>query len=150
MRAIIASQKVLKWRAVLGGALIFPISYTARRKENQLWAKDLRKDGNFFGFKPFTQDLFIPPVLTALPFGTLLPTPQAIFARGPIAPTGDPDDIAHGIAPEFGLCDDWNRFSNRTHEKECRLIAEEIAQRFVPGGRDTGIVTGTYRYAAAD
>ncbi len=115
MRANIASRKVLKWRAVLGGALIFPISYTARRKENQLWAKDLRKDDNFFRYKPFTQDLFIPPVLTALPFGTLLPTPQAIFARRPIAPTGDPVDVAHGIAPLFGLFDDWNLFIKLTH-----------------------------------
>ncbi|MGI9381813.1 MAG: multicopper oxidase family protein [Methyloligellaceae bacterium] len=139
IRSKITRRQALAWGAAVGGGFVFPLTYTGRSKEHQLWAKDSKKNGRFFGYTPFTQDLYFPPVLTASPFGTLSPTPQAILGRGPLAPTGDPDLVAHGIAPEFGLCDDWNRFSTRTHEAEYRLFIEETTQRFVPGGPDTPI-----------
>ena len=134
-------RDALKWSAVLTGGLLFPLSYTGRGKEYSLWAKDTTKSGRFFGYEPFTQDLYFPPVLNSLPYGTLTPTPQSIASRGPIVPTGNPDDVAHGIAPEFGMCDDWNKFSNRTHEQEFSLIVEETSKHFIPGGPDTPVFT---------
>jgi FtsP/CotA-like multicopper oxidase with cupredoxin domain len=143
----ITRRQAIYWGAALSGGLLLPLTYTGRRNEYKLWAKDSEKDGSFFGYTPFTQPLFIPPVLTALSV-PLSPIPQTIFNRGPIAPTGNPDDVAHGIAPEFGECGDWNRFSStRTHEQEFRLFVEETTQRFVPGGPDTPIFT--YRDGAA-
>ena len=133
----ITRRQAIYWGAALGGGLLLPLTYTGRRNEYKLWAKDSEKDGRFFGYTPFTQPLFIPARLTALDFGTLQPTPQAISNRGPRRPTGDPNDVTAGIAPEFGECDDWNRFSTKTHEKEYQLNIVETTQRFVPGGPDT-------------
>jgi len=101
------------------------------------------KSGLMFGYTPFTQDLFIPEIATSLAPGTLSPTPAAIAARGPIAPSHSPgthfDDVAHGIAPEFGLCDDWNKYGYGTHVQEFELINEETTHRFFPGGPDVPI-----------
>ena len=109
--------------------------------------------GNLFGYTPFTQDLYIPPVLTDLGLGGLNPTPGAIFNRpnfrgdtgagGAIAPTGDCNDVAHGIAPEFGLCSDWNQTPasfGMTHAQEFKLFTEETLHRFFgPHGPQTPI-----------
>ncbi len=147
MSSKIARRNVLKWGAVLGGALIFPLTYTGRRKEYQLWAKDLQKNGRFFGYEPFDQPLYIPPVLTSKPFGVgftggkLDPKPSTIFDQGPLSPDGKEYEIVHGIAPEFGLCTEWNDFSSKTHEKEYLLITEETTQHFIPGGPDTPVFT---------
>jgi len=98
------------------------------------------KSGRFFGYEPFTQDLFIPEVLTDLGVGTLNPTPAQIFARGPIAPTGNCDDVAHGIAPEFGNCSDWNQTGvGTTHAQEFLMVTEETTHQFVPGGPEVPI-----------
>ena len=132
-------RQVLKGTTVAVGGLIFPLTYTGRSKEFQLWAKDDNKNQRFFGYKPFTQDLYLPPLLNSLPYGTITPTPGQIHARGPIAPTGNCDDVAHGIAPEYGMCDDWNAFSNKPHQKEYLLNIIETTQQFVPGGPDTPI-----------
>ncbi len=105
--------------------------------------KDRRENGqsgSFFGYTPFTQDLFVPAVLTALPPDTLIPTPAAIAARGPIRPRGYCDDVAHGIAPEFGLCSDWNQTGiGDTHAQEFLLVTEETLHRFVPDGPEVPI-----------
>ena len=112
--------------------------------------------GNLFGYTPFTQDLYIPPVMTDLEPGALggggttaggdslgYLTPADVFARGPISPTGDCNDVTHGIAPEFGLCPDWNQTPasyGMTHAKEFRLVTEETLHRFFgPGGPQTPI-----------
>ena len=108
------------------------------------------KSGRFFGYEPFTQDLFVPEVLTDLgvgslgsggpgdPLGNL--TPAQISARGPMVPTGNCDDVAHGIAPEFGLCDDWNQTGvGTTHAKEFLMVTEETTHQFVPGGPEVPI-----------
>ena len=112
--------------------------------------------GNLFGYTPFSQNLYIPPVLTDLGLGALGSggittggeslghlTPDDVFERGPISPTGDCNDVAHGIAPEFGLCPDWNQTPasyGMTHAKEFQLITEETLHRFFgPGGPQTPI-----------
>jgi|CXWL01.1.fsa_nt_gi FtsP/CotA-like multicopper oxidase with cupredoxin domain len=97
-----------------------------------------------FGYKPFSQPLFIPSVALARPRGTLSPKPGQYERDGqlngrPRAPRGNFNDVAHGIAPEYDgrvpgfPCQDWNRFSNHAHEKEYRIIIEETVQPFFPG-----------------
>jgi FtsP/CotA-like multicopper oxidase with cupredoxin domain len=97
-----------------------------------------------FGYKPFSQPLFIPSVAQARPRGTLSPKPGQYERDGqlngrPRAPRGSFNDVAHGIAPEFDgrvpgfPCPDWNRFSSHAHEKEYRIIIEETVQPFFPG-----------------
>ncbi len=98
------------------------------------------KSGRYFGYQPFTQDLFVPEVLTDLGVGTLSPTPAEIFDRGPIPPTGNCDDVAHGIAPEFGQCADWDQTGvGTTHAQEFRLFTEETTHQFFPGGPEVPI-----------
>ena len=138
MAARFTRRQTLKLGAAIGGAgLVVP--FAGWQGGSRLWAKDDDKAGRFFGYEPFTQDLYIPPVATPMEFGTLTPTPGDIHTRGPIAPTGNPDDVTHGIAPEFGHVPDWNDYSNRTHEQEYSLVIEETTQKFVPGGPDTPI-----------
>lgn len=140
----LSRRDMVKWSVFAGAGLVMPASLTGDAK---LWAKDDSKSGRFFGYVPFTQPLYVPPVATAKPFGFLKnelgqPSPAQIFARGPRQPTGRPEDVNHGIAPEFGHCDDWNAFTpGRTHEKEYLLCIEETTQRFVPGGPDTPVFT---------
>jgi FtsP/CotA-like multicopper oxidase with cupredoxin domain len=116
------------------------------------------KSGRFFGYEPFTQPLFIP--LRATPLtgrARLYPSPGA-YARlsgpsgRPVALSGRFSDVAHGIAPEFGQCPEWNAFNSdfstgNTHEQEFELVTEETTHRFVPGGPDTPIFS--YRDATS-
>lgn len=103
------------------------------------------KSGLLFGYAPFTQPLPIPEVLTPLVGGyRLYPAPAA--GRGPTPARGLFNDVAHGMAPEFGRGKDWNRFNtgfslHDTHEQEYGLYIEETTQRFVPGGPDTPVFT---------
>ena len=146
MGSRLTRRQVLGLGAAVGGAAL-PASFVGWNSGAKLWAQESSGNGRFFGYVPFTQDLYIPPVMTPQPFGTLTPSPGVIATRGPMAPTGNPDDVTHGIAPEFGHCPDWNAFSNRTHEQEYRLFIEETTQQFVPGGPDTPVFT--YRDGAA-
>ncbi len=102
------------------------------------------KSGLFFGYRPFSQPLFIPSVAQAMPRGTLSPKPGQYERDGqlngkPRTPRGNFDDVAHGIAPEFDgrvpgfPCPDWNRFSSHAHKKEYRIIIEETVQSFFHG-----------------
>ena len=101
--------------------------------------------GMVFGYKPFSQPLFIPSFAQSRPFGTLSPAPGQYPRDGgtsgrPSVPRGQFEDVAHGIAPEFDgrvpgfPCQDWNRFTpGRTHEKEYHIAIEETVQSFFPG-----------------
>ena len=102
------------------------------------------KSGTVFGYRPFSQPLFIPSVAQAMPRGTLTPKPGQYERDGqlngkPRTPRGNFNDVAHGIAPEFDgrvpgfPCSDWSRFSSHTHEKEYRIIIEETVHPFFPG-----------------
>ncbi len=102
------------------------------------------KSGAVFGYRPFSQPLFIPSIAQSRPRGTLSPAPGQYPRAGgpsgrPSVPRGQFDDVAHGIAPEFDgrvpgfPCPDWNRFSSHTHEKEYRIAIEETVQSFFPG-----------------
>ncbi|TKB72861.1 MAG: hypothetical protein E8D45_09685 [Nitrospira sp.] len=102
------------------------------------------KSGTLFGYRPFSQPLFIPSIAQARSRGTLSPKPGQYPRNGgpngkPRAPRGRFDDVAHGIAPEFDgrvsgfPCPDWNRFSSHAHEKEYRIVIEETVQQFFPG-----------------
>jgi len=94
------------------------------------------KSGLVFGYTPFTQPLFIPDVLTPLGSDNALdPTPAAVSDSGPKMPRGICNDVAHGIAPEYG------QFFGQQHKKEYLLVTEETTQRFVPGGPDTPVFT---------
>ncbi len=106
------------------------------------------KSGLFFGYTPFTQDLCIPAVLKDLGVGALGSggamghlTPDQVSSRGPILPTGRCDDVAHGIAPEFGLGpSDWNQTGvGTTHASEFLLITEETTHSFVPSGPEVPV-----------
>ena len=114
----------------------------------EAWAKSSPssgKSGTFFGYRPFSQPLFIPSIAQSRPRGTLSPAPGQYQRAGgpsgrPSVPRGRFDDVAHGIAPEFDgrvpgfPCPDWNRFSpGQTHEKEYRIVIEETVQSFFPG-----------------
>ncbi len=124
--------------ASAGGAGVAGVSKTGWSRRGD--SGDLAESGRFFGYEPFTQDLFIPEVLTNLGVGRLNPTPAEISDRGPIAPTGDCHDVAHGIAPEFGDCDDWNQSGiGTTHASEFLLFTEETTHQFVPGGPEVPI-----------
>ncbi len=114
---------------------------------------------DLFGYTPFTQELFIPAVLTDLiESGTpLSPTPTDIFERanfngdtfagGARTPIGDCDLVAHGIAPEFGLlsgaCADWNLDHSGTVAKEFLLSIEETYHKFFG---DAGPLTPIFSY----
>lgn len=102
------------------------------------------KSGRLFGYKPFSQPLFIPSVAQAKSRDTLSPKPGQYERDGqlngkPRAPRGNFNDVAHGIAPEYDgrvpgfPCKDWNRFSGHTHEKEYRIVIEETVNPFFPG-----------------
>jgi hypothetical protein len=102
------------------------------------------KSGTLFGYRPFSQPLFIPAIAQAMPRGTLSPKPgqyeRDVQLNGkPRTPRGNFNDVAHGIAPEFDgrvpgfPCPDWNRFSSHAHEKEYRIIIEETVHPFFPG-----------------
>ncbi len=140
-------RQALQLGALTCAGLTLPTSYLSWNDKGKLWAKDDDKNGRFFGYVPFTQDLYIPPVATALPNGGLKqlgqPSPGEVFARGgPRQPTGNPKDVTHGIAPEFGHCPDWNaKNPGVTHEAEFQIFTEETTQRFVPGGPDTPVFT---------
>jgi FtsP/CotA-like multicopper oxidase with cupredoxin domain len=97
-----------------------------------------------FGYRPFSQPLFIPSIAHSRPRGTLSPAPgqyerDGILSGKPRAPRGNFNDVAHGIAPEYDgrvpgfPCKDWNRFSSHAHEKEYRIVLEETLQSFFPG-----------------
>ena len=83
----------------------------------------------------FTRELFRPDVLETY---TLDSAPGGDVRR-PRPPRGRFDDVAHGIAPEYDgrdgalHVDDWNRFSDKNHEKEYKLVTEETHQEIVPG-----------------
>ena len=144
-------RTVLKFGAATGAGLLVPLAY----RQGLAMAAGLgssSKSGRFFGYQPFTQPLFIPEVLTPLTGRSrLYPAPGAYSRLGgpsgrPVAPTGRFKDVAHGIAPEFGHCPEWNRhksgFSpNNTHEQEFEIVNEEATHRFVPGGPDTPVLT---------
>jgi FtsP/CotA-like multicopper oxidase with cupredoxin domain len=136
-------RQALGLGALTCAGLAVPTSYLGWNGGGKLWAKDSRKNGRFFGYVPFTQDLYIPVVATALSEGALKPSPAEVFARGgPKPPIGNPEDVTHGIAPEFGHCPDWNAVRpGETHEKEYQLFTEETTQQFVPGGPDTPVFT---------
>lgn len=102
------------------------------------------KSGTLFGYRLFSQPLFIPSIAESRPRGTLSPAPGQYPRPGgpsgrPSVPRGRFDDVAHGIAPEFDgrvpgfPCPDWNRISDKTHEKEYRIAIEETVQSFFPG-----------------
>lgn len=103
------------------------------------------KSGTVFGYKPFTQPLFIPSIAQSRPYGSLSPAPGQYPRAGgpsgrPSVPRGQFEDVAHGIAPEFDgrvpgfPCPDWNRITpGRSHEKEYRIAIEETVQSFFPG-----------------
>ncbi len=143
---MVSRRTMLKWGAATGAGLLFPIAYRQGRALAQT------KSGLFFGYQPFTQPLFIPEVLTPLTGrDRLFPAPGA-YPRNPgpngrpRTPTGNCNDVTHGIAPEFGHCPEWNRFNRgfspgNTHEQEFELVTEETTHRFVPGGPDTPVLT---------
>lgn len=145
---MIARRTMLKWTATAAAGLLAPVIHRGGRS----WAAVSGKSGRFFGYQPFTQDLFIPDVLTPLTGrARLYPVPGA-YARvggpggGPDTPTGSFAAVAHGIAPEFGLCSEWNcrrsgYSAGHTHEQEFELVTEETTHRFVPGGPDTPVFT---------
>ena len=102
------------------------------------------RSGTLFGYRSFSQPLFIPAIAQARPRGTLSPAPGQYERDGvvngkPRAPRGQFEDVAHGIAPEYDSrvpgfpCQDWNRFSGHAHEKEYRIIIEETVHPFFPG-----------------
>ncbi|MGI9425366.1 MAG: multicopper oxidase family protein [Hyphomicrobiaceae bacterium] len=129
-----------------GASLALPASFTGSHNGTKLWAKEATKSGRFFGYRPFTQPLYFPPVAAGQDHGFFEEqgqiSPQDVWARGPQQPNGVPEDVNHGIAPEFGHCDDWNAITpGRSHEKEFQLHIEETTQRFVPGGPDTPVFT---------
>ena len=142
----LSRREALRLGMTAGAALSLPAAMTGDHKDARVWAKDQDRNGRFFGYVPFTQPLYIPAVATAQDYGFFRSigqlSPGDVSKRGPIAPTGKPEDVAHGIAPEFGHSYDWNTFSTwRTHEKEYLLYIEETTQRFVPGGPDTPVFT---------
>lgn len=99
------------------------------------------QSSTLFGYRPFSQPLFIPAIAQARPRGALSPAPGQYERDGqlngkPRTPRGNFNDVAHGIAPEFDgrvpgfPCPDWNRFSSHAHEKEYRIIIEETVHPF--------------------
>jgi FtsP/CotA-like multicopper oxidase with cupredoxin domain len=149
---MVTRRKILQWGAATSAGLLLPFAY----RQGRTFATILDKNGRFFGYKPFTQPLFIPAVLTPLRTedgNRLSPAPGA-YPRGngqtsgrPTSPTGNCDDVTHGIAPEFGRGPaEWNRFNSgfspgNTHEQEFELVTEETTHRFVPGGPDVPILS---------
>jgi FtsP/CotA-like multicopper oxidase with cupredoxin domain len=102
------------------------------------------KSGTVFGYRPFSQQLFIPSIAQSRPRGALSPAPGQYPRPGgasgrPSVPRGQFDDVAHGIAREYDgrvpsfPCQDWNRFSSHAHEKEYLFKIEETVQSFFPG-----------------
>lgn len=146
-------RAVLTWGAAAAGALLLPFSY----QRGRALAQSPTINGRLFGYVPFTQWLPIPDTLRPLtganrlnprPGAYARPTPQNpnALGGGPRTLRGDFNDVAHGIAPEFGLLPEWNRFRTdfspgRTHEQEFALFTEETTNRFVPGGPDTPVFT---------
>jgi FtsP/CotA-like multicopper oxidase with cupredoxin domain len=144
---MINRRTMLKLGAATSAGLLLPPAYRQGR------ALAATKSGLFFGYKPFTQPLFIPEVLTSLKGGSRLfpapgayPRPSGTSGR-PRTPTGNCNDVTHGIAPEFGLGPaEWNRFKSgfspgNTHEQEFDMVTEETTHRFVPGGPDVPVFT---------
>jgi len=137
-----------------GAAALVGITEAQRRRRRRSASGTTTKSGLLFGYTPFTQDLFVPAVMTDLGVGALGGggtggnlTPAEVAARGPIAPTASFNDVAHGIAPEFGHCGDSNHVSGGTHAQEFRSVVEETAHAFVPLGPEVPIFA--YRDAGA-
>ncbi|MBE0627695.1 MAG: multicopper oxidase family protein [Burkholderiales bacterium] len=154
---MVTRRTILQWGAATGAGLLVPLAY----RQGRVLASGLSpytKSGLFFGYQPFSQPLFIPEVLTPLtgrsrldPVPGAYPRPSGISGR-PRTPTGNFDEVSHGIAPEFGHGpQEWNRFKSGfspgdTHEQEYELVTEETTHRFVPGGPDVPVFT--YRDAS--
>jgi FtsP/CotA-like multicopper oxidase with cupredoxin domain len=148
---MITRRTLLKWGGATSAALLLPHAY----RQGRSLAADFT--GGFFGYVPFTQPLFIPKTLTRLEGANRLnPRPGAYprptsadparVGSGPSTPRGNFADVAHGIAPEFGHCPDWNRkqsgFSaGNTHEHEFGLFTEETRHQFVPFGPEVPVLT---------
>jgi FtsP/CotA-like multicopper oxidase with cupredoxin domain len=142
-------RKILAWAGAYAAAAALPFAYQRGRAHAQ---GSPLVGGRFFGYVPFTQPLYIPPVLTPLKGAQRLNPAPGYYRRGSVT-SGRPTllsrrfgDVAHGIAPEFGHVADWNRFRtgfsrNDTHEQEFGLVTEESTNRFVPGGPDVPVFT---------
>jgi FtsP/CotA-like multicopper oxidase with cupredoxin domain len=145
-------RTLLQWGAASAAGLLVPFAY---RQGRALASSPTTRTGLFFGYRPFTQPLFIPEVLTPLTTsaGNRLSPAPGFYPRGygrtsarPTSPAGNPADVAHGIAPEFGHAPEWNAFNSgfspgNTHEQEYLIVTEETTRRFVPGGPDTPVFT---------
>jgi FtsP/CotA-like multicopper oxidase with cupredoxin domain len=142
-------RTILQWGAATGAGLLLPFAY---RHGRALAKSPSTRTGRFFGYQPFTQPLFIPEVLTPLAGRQRLWPKPGMYPRAagtsgrPQAPNGNFADVAHGIAPEFGHCPEWNRFKsgfsqNNTHEQEFEIVTEEALHRFVPGGPEVPVLT---------
>src|SRR3954471_21044173 len=117
-------RKILAWGAAYAAAAALPFAYQRVRAHAQ--ASPLVR-GRFFGYVPFTQPLYIPPVLAPLKGAQRLNPSPGYYRRGSVT-SGRPTllsrrfgDVSHGIAPEFGHVADWNRYKtgfsiNNTHE----------------------------------
>lgn len=144
---MISRRMMLKFGAATGAGLLLPPAY----RQGRVLAATTSK--LFFGYRPFTQPLFIPEVLTALTGRSRLGPAPGAYPRTsgssgrPRTPTGNFSEVTHGIAPEFGRGPaEWNRFNSgfsagNTHEQEFLIVTEETAHRFVPGGPDVPVFT---------
>ena len=146
-------REALRWSIFAAAGLAMPTSFSGGSPNSKLWAQDATKNGRFFGYHPFTQPLYIPPVAKSYApgdpgslgnnseFSGEL-TPQQVANEGVRHPNRDVPNhhlqVSHGIAPEFGTDSafdpPWNAAKTyRTHEQEVRLWVEETKQEFIPG-----------------
>ncbi|MCS5635969.1 MAG: multicopper oxidase domain-containing protein [Myxococcota bacterium] len=155
----VSRRSFIKKGAVAGlaGAFTLPLSASSRRRKrgdrrrNRRLVSDSGR-GLFFGYEPFTQEMPVPALLTPLTGADRLEPRPGAYPR-PGGPSGVPatlrgvfDDVAHGIAPEFGH---FPRFNARnsgfsvgdTHEHEFGLVMEETLHRYVPNGPEVPVFT---------
>lgn len=99
------------------------------------------QSSTLFGYRPFSQPLFIPAIAQARPRGALSPAPGQYERDGqlngkPRTPRGNFNDVAHGIAPEFDgrvpgfPCPDWNRFPAMPTKKNIASSSRKPSTRF--------------------